>query len=161
MLFWNKKLVQCCKNRTCGRWQSGPNAFSHCRDCVLYKRPVAIFFGIHAVMCHRIGFLICHDRYNVQFCDLLPRLLRSIHFSLSFQHSYDSALDLKSRSRHYVLSHIPWSQFYSVTPLSLACKGRSSSVWCQQCWLIKAVGRQCVIHSYSWHVYYSPLNTNN
>lgn len=40
--------------------------------------------------------------------------------------------------------------FYSVSPLSLSgCKSSSSSVWCQQCWLIKAVGRQCVIHSYS------------
>lgn len=43
------------------------------------------------------------------------------------------------------------------------CKSSSSSssVWCQQCWLIKAVGRQCVIHSYSWHMYYSRLNTYN
>lgn len=49
-------------------------------------------------------------------------------------------------------------------PLYLSgCKSSSSSssVWCQQCWLIKAVGRQCVIHSYSWHMYYSRLNTYN
>lgn len=48
-------------------------------------------------------------------------------------------------------------------PLYLSgCKSSSSSsIWCQQCWLIKAVGRQCVIHSYSWHMYYSRLNTYN
>lgn len=44
---------------------------------------------------------------------------------------------------------------------SSSSSSSSSSVWCQQCWLIRAVGRQCVIHSYSWHMYYSPLNTNN
>lgn len=92
------------------------------------------------------------------------RCLRWTHFSLLFAPSWAQQV----RTNCTRLPHVFFpNRALTVSlrfPLYLSgCKSSSSSssVWCQQCWLIKAVGRQCVIHSYSWHMYYSRLNTYN
>lgn len=55
--------------------------------------------------------------------------------------------ELNKHTNHVELSHI-----LSLVPFHCLSGSRSnstSSAWCQQSQLIKAVGAQCVIHSYS------------
>lgn len=147
--IWNTELVQGCKNRTSGRLQIELQCLcSHIADFQSELVTVEHTLFPHGLWhLQRLRFLFQSRFIFTPVCLRDPQLMWS------------------PASPTYCVTRSFFFFFLQHLPGCKRCSSSSSNspVWCQHCWLIKAVrqSRQCVIHSYSWHMYYSPLNANN
>ena len=94
---------------------------------------------------------------SLNFSEKIPQF-EPLNFGSSDQQIY-LCLNLKTRAQTVSRFHIFWNQSFNSAPPSFlpGCKSSSSgsSVWCQQCWLIKAVGRLCNSQLFLTHVLFT------